>query len=59
MPAHPLQVRCRVAHPPKPRPVLTARSRAPAYDLSYYGYIPYPQLIAGTGARQFPAVGNG
>lgn len=31
---------------------------APAYDRSYYGYIPYPQLIAWTGARPFAIASN-
>lgn len=32
---------------------------APAYNLSYYGYVPYPQLIAWAGARPFATASNG
>jgi hypothetical protein len=31
---------------------------APAYNRSYYGYIPYPQLIAWTSARPFATASN-
>lgn len=31
---------------------------APAYNQSYYGYIPYPQLIAWTGTRPFATASN-